>query len=208
MKNFVIIDDFYTDPDLVREYALGQQYAERKKTTTWPGRDSVEVQNEINSAMNISHEVGQPLFNHLANKSSYFRITKEGEYGTQNIHFDPNAGLVWAGVLYLTPGPVRMNSGTRFFKHKATGWETSPNMEEAKEVGIHTRDDMVTFFNTEGTDLTKWDQIMNIPFKYNRLALFRPWMWHDGGFSFGKTDEDARQVQLFFFHESPDGEDD
>ena len=205
MKNFIIIDDFYAEPDAVREYALDQEYAVRNKNTTWPGRDSVTVHNEINSAMNISHEVGHPLFNQQANKSAYFRIIKEDEYGTQEIHFDPNPGLVWAGVLYLTPGPIRMNSGTRFWKHKRLGWEAAPSQEEAQKAGIYTRDDMIKFFHTEGTDLTKWDEIMNIPFKYNRLALFRPWMWHDGGIPFGTTDDDARLVQLFFFHEQPDG---
>ena len=59
---------------------------------------------------------------------------------------------------------------------------------------------MVDFFNIEGTDESKWTELDNISFKYNRLVMFRPWMWHSNGDWFGTTHEDARLVQLFFFH--------
>jgi hypothetical protein len=32
------------------------------------------------------------------------------------------------------------------------------------------------------------------------LIMFRPWMWHSNGEWFGTTHENARLVQLFFFH--------
>ena len=40
----------------------------------------------------------------------------------------------------------------------------------------------------------------NVAFKYNRLVMFNPSMWHSNGDWFGTTHEDARLVQLFFFH--------
>ena len=59
---------------------------------------------------------------------------------------------------------------------------------------------MVDFFNIEGKDESKWTELDYIAFKYNSLVMFRPWMWHSNGDWFGTTHEDARLVQLFFFH--------
>ena len=107
--------------------------------------------------------------------------------------------MVWAGVLYLTP-TVHPTGGTKFWKHTATGWEKAPTNEEGAEHGLQTHQDMVQFFNIEGKDESRWTELDNIAFKYNRLVMFRPWMWHSNGDWFGITHEDARLVQLFFFH--------
>ena len=40
----------------------------------------------------------------------------------------------------------------------------------------------------------------NISFKYNRLVMFNPAMWHSNGDWFGNTYDNSRLVQLFFFH--------
>jgi hypothetical protein len=35
--------------------------------------------------------------------------------------------------------------------------------------------------------------------KFNRLILFRPWLWHNAGEGFGERMENARLVYLIFF---------
>jgi hypothetical protein len=59
---------------------------------------------------------------------------------------------------------------------------------------------MVDFFNTEGKDESKWICTDNISFKYNRLVMFNPSLWHSNGDLFGDVWDNARLVQLFFFH--------
>ena len=197
-RDLIIVDNFLDNPDAVREYALAQQY-ERLGGKNWPGRDSAETHGQEEMTEACSEVVGQPLCIKPENKCSYFRITKEGQYGKQHIHFDPNPGLIWAGVLYLTP-IFHPTAGTKFWKHKETGWETAPTNEEGAKYGIKSHNDMLNFFNTEGTDVSKWTEVDNIAFKYNRLVMFNPFLWHSQGDLFGTTHDSARLIQLFFFH--------
>ena len=197
-RDIIVVDDFLENPDAVREYALKQNF-DIYGGKNWPGRDSIDQHGEEEMTKACSDVVGEKLAIKPENKCSYFRHTRIGEIGSQHIHFDPNSGLVWAGVLYLTP-TVHPTGGTKFWKHNATGWEKAPTNEEGAEYGLHSHQDMVQFLNIEGKDESRWTELDNIAFKYNRLVMFRPWMWHSNGDWFGTTYEDARLVQLFFFH--------
>ena len=197
-RNLIVVDNFLEDPDGIREYALKQQY-ERRGGRNWPGRDSLETHGGEEITRACSEVVGEELAIKSENKCSYFRITKEGEHGRQHIHFDPNPGLVWAGVLYLTP-TFHPTGGTKLWKHKETGWEFAPTQEEGEEYGLRSHGDMLQFFNTEGKDESKWICTDNISFKYNRLVMFNPFLWHSNGDWFGDVWDNARLVQLFFFH--------
>jgi len=197
-RDIIVVDNFLQNPDYVRKYALEQQYG-KLGGKNWPGRDSVETHGEKEMTKACSEVVGQQLVIKPENKCSYFRHTRIGEYGKQHIHFDPNPGLVWAGVYYLTP-IVHPTGGTKFWKHTATGWEKMPTDKEGMKYGLKTHDDMLNFFNTEGKDESRWTELDNVAFKYNRLVMFNPSMWHSNGDWFGTTHEDARLVQLFFFH--------
>ena len=197
-KNLIVVDNFLEDPDGIREYALKQNF-EMLGGKNWPGRDSCKTHGVEEMTRACSEVVGEQLVAKKENKCSYFRVTKEGEYGKQHIHFDPNPGLVWAGVLYLTP-KFHPTAGTKFWKHKETGWEFTPTEEEGVEYGIKSHNDMFEFFNTEGKNMSRWIETDNISFKYNRLVMFNPAMWHSNGDWFGNTYDNSRLVQLFFFH--------
>tara|TARA_R100001443_G_scaffold2242_2_gene7586 strand:- start:26 stop:634 length:609 start_codon:yes stop_codon:yes gene_type:complete len=197
-RNLIIVDDFLKNPDAVRSYALKQNF-ELFGGKNWPGRDSSDTHGQEEMTQACSEVVGQQLAIKPENKCSYFRHTKIGQHGSQHIHFDPNPGLIWAGVLYLTP-IFHPTAGTKFWKHKETGWDTSPTMEEASKYGINSHKDMCQFFNTEGNDKSKWIETDNVGFKYNRLVMFNPALWHSNGDWFGTTEDDSRLVQLFFFH--------
>lgn len=198
-RNIIIVDDFYPNPDIIRNTALNADYS-KEDGRNWPGRDSIEEFLHTDIKTVISDIVGTPVKTSPNNKCGHFRMTKEHEKGKQHIHFDPNPNLIWAGVLYLTPN-IPKNSGTKFWKHKEYGWEQSPHMEEAEKRGVNNFNDMLNFFNTEGNDESKWDEVLNVTPKYNRLVLFNPWLFHSGGVPFGKYDHDCRLVQLFFFHD-------
>ena len=197
-KNLIVVDNFLSNPDAVREYALAQKY-ELFGGKNWPGRDSAECHGQEEMTKACSEVVGEKLVIKPENKCSYFRNTRIGEHGSQHIHFDPNPGLIWAGALYLTP-TFHPKGGTKFWKHKVTGWEMAPTNEEGAEHGMQTHQDMVRFFNTEGKDESKWIETDNISFKYNRLVMFNPAIWHSNGEWFGTGHETARLVQLVFFH--------
>ena len=197
-KNLIVVDNFYANPNAVRNFALNTEY-EELGGRNWPGRDSLYEHGKEELTSMVSEIVGQKLITKSCNKCSYFRMTKEEEYGVQDIHFDPNPGLVWAGVIYLTP-TLHSTGGTKFWKHKQTEWEFAPTQQQAIKHNIQSHEDMVNFFNIEGKDRNKWDETDNIAFKYNRLVMFNPFLFHSNGDWFGTTNENARLVQLLFFH--------
>ena len=151
-RQLIIIDNFLDNPDAVRNYALNQKF-ELYGGKNWPGRDSSECHGVKELTQACSDVVGEKLIEKPDNKTCYFRHTMPGQFGSQHIHFDPNPGLIWAGVLYLTP-TIHPTGGTKFWKHKETGWETAPTMEESAKYGIHSHKDMVEFFETEGKDMS------------------------------------------------------
>lgn len=197
-KNIIIVDDFYGNPNYVRDIGLNAKY-DPTPGKNWPGKDSCSEFIFEGLTEKISGIVGEELVNKPCNKSSYFRIARENEDGTQDIHFDPNPGLIWAGVCYLTP-VEDFEGGTKFWRHIEYGWEKTPTLEEGKMFGINDITDMKKFFETDGKDRTKWIETLNVPFRFNRLVLFRPWLFHSNGSLFGTNDKNARLVQLFFFH--------
>jgi len=197
-KNIIVVDNVYSNPDAVRQFALNTEY-EEYGGKNWPGRDSLYEHGKEELTEMCSQIVGEKLTTKPCNKCSYFRMTKENEYGTQDIHFDPNPGLVWAGLIYLTP-ITHSTGGTKFWKHKQTEWEFAPTQQEAAQHGIQSHEDMVNFFNIEGKDRNKWDETDNIAFKFNRLVMFNPFLFHSNGNWFGTTNQDARLIQLLFFH--------
>jgi hypothetical protein len=53
--------------------------------------------------------------------------------------------------------------------------------------------------DVEGTKRENWELLFTVPMRFNRLILFRSYLWHTAGISFGDTPENARLIQLFFW---------
>ena len=49
------------------------------------------------------------------------------------------------------------------------------------------------------TQPAKWERVMRVPMRFNRLVLFSPWQFHTSAPGFGTDDENARLVMLLFF---------
>jgi hypothetical protein len=47
--------------------------------------------------------------------------------------------------------------------------------------------------------MEKWEPIMRVPMRFNRLVLLRPWYWHTAGPGFGRDVVSGRLVYLMFF---------
>ena len=75
----------------------------------------------------------------------------------------------------------------------------APNTVEGfAKYGWKDFQDLKEFLETEGIDESLWEKTFSIPYKYNRLVLFRPWMLHSPGPAFGDTLESSRIVQTIF----------
>lgn len=199
-QNIIIVDDFYSNPEEVREIALSQEYPDPGDDYTYPGRNSKGQYYNDEVHQKFENIVRQPL--NPADQNGYFRISLETDTHKQDVHVDPC--WEWGGVIYLSdPKDCVDEGGTSFWKHNTLHMENCPkNDEEARTYGFSCyKEAWWTTVYGDGQDRSKWTRYFLCPMKYNRLVLFRTHLWHSHNFNFGTTLENGRLVQLFFFQE-------
>ena len=198
-KSLIVIDDFYADPASVRGRALACDYAAKKDVLTYPGRNAVEAFLPEGLDRMASIIVGEKLTGFAQGQSHHgkFRVTLEGEESRYQVHVDPSS-LWWVGVVYLTL-PQHCEGGTAFYRHKALGYDSTPPQEVLEAAGYP---DVKTLLAQDGPDLEKWEHLMTVPMRFNRLILYRPWMWHSAAPGFGDSPETGRLIQVLSFQKA------
>lgn len=186
--NSLIVDDFYTNPEDVRDFALSQEFSVRGN---YPGMRTVSFLND--DIKQVLRDIIEPHGGKITGWGGDY--TGSFQYTTAEdrswIHADSYTD--WAGVLYLTPD-APISSGTGLFKHKETGlrhWSYRERTPEEDSTSPHMMDPH---------DYTKWelcDRFANI---FNRLVVYRADLYHVSLDYFGKTKEDGRLFQVFFFN--------
>lgn len=196
-KSMLIIDDAFDDPMAFRKHAVSQNYPEHTGRLTFAGRNSEKPTVVPGFAEAISQMVSErlkmpqdPRFLH-----AFFRLTVDGEASRRQVHVDPS-NLWWVGVLYLTL-PEFCQGGTVFYRHKELGLDRTPeDTADLERIGVGSVADLL---ERDGNDMDKWEHIMTLPMRFNRLVLYRPWLWHSAGPGFGSSIEDGRLIQVFSF---------
>ena len=197
----IIVDDFYPDPHKIREVALGFDYPEQDGN--YPGRNSRQRLHIDGLDEAVSDILGQPVTGDMTQAHAQFRITLAEDRAKYHVHVD--TGVHWSGVAYLSL-PEHCKGGTDLFRHIGTGTDRAPmNDDELAIFGAETPQEAINRVMTaDANDLSKWEKVMTLPMRFNRLVLFRPWLWHAASSGFGTTPEDGRLIQGLFF--GPDGE--
>lgn len=193
---------------MIRDLALSSEYYENRGPLSekWAGVVSKNNYWTPIQQAEISSLLGEGIYPSDDTLNGHFRISKKGDKGSQHIHCDPKA-KDWAGVVYLSlPEDYTVNgkildSGTKFWSHKASGLTKAPlNSEDARLLGVETLEDLVKFFETEGTNESLWNLEFNVPIKFNRAVFFKPWLWHSYGELFGNNMQNSRLTYLFFLN--------
>jgi hypothetical protein len=173
----VIIDDFYPDPDAVRDFALKQDFT---VSGNYPG---------LRTGSFATADNKRRFESILGRNINYFPEGYNGSFQIVTselkswIHRDRTR---FGGVVYLTPDPP-VNSGTIFYRHRETGLVKAP--DKAAEARL----------NLDANDEAKWEVIDRIGNKYNRLILFDGFLTHKSDEYFGNSRETGRLFQTFFF---------
>lgn len=173
----MIIDNFYTNPDSVREYALIQEFNVKGN---YPGLRTkpylpLDVKNAISYWMQFAGAVTS-WFEESEYTGAFQIATAQDRTWIHSDHYN-----MWAGVCYLTPNAPH-TSGTALYRHKESG-EFYRNGKEY-----------------QGYDYTKWDQFDTIGNKYNRLIIYRGDLFHASLDYFGDNLHNGRLFQTFFFN--------
>lgn len=188
--NLIITDDFYQDPDQVRQYALNQEFS---VYGNYPGQRTRPVFYDSlkNSIQYIVQQAGGKI-----TQFEEFDYTTAFQYTTAKdsswIHSDQTT--MWAGVCYLTPN-APLTAGTALYKHKETGLYRAA----LKSDGSYDSELMDKIY-ADSRNLSKWEMVDVVGNKYNRLVLYRGDLFHSSLDYFGTNQYDGRLFQTFFFN--------
>lgn len=176
--NLIITDDFYGDPDRVRNFALAQDFRIRGN---FPGQRTQTFldQGTQDAIQSILWNAGGEVTNWHAQDGltgSFELATARDRSWIHTDHFN-----TWAGICYLTPN-APISGGTGLFQHRQTG------ARRASELGE----------DYDAQDMTKWQMYDVIANRYNRLALYRGDLFHTSLDYFGSDLHTGRLFQLFF----------
>lgn len=202
MKKFpvTIIDNFYENPELVRDFALSQEFY--PSCGRYPG-----------SRTNVLPELNQELFKTFCEKlfSLFYDLNRTKLSWNVDTSFqkipslskDVNSGFnegwihpddcIFSGVIYLS----KENSGTSIFYPKVAGIEsTTQNEKYILYSGGQVNEDEYTKAIRENND--NFYESIRINGEFNRLILFEGGLYH-GVPSFYNKNED-RLTQVFFVY--------
>ncbi|WP_077033295.1 DUF6445 family protein [Pelomonas sp. KK5] len=217
-RDLVVIDDFLPDPLAFRAEALRLCAAQAAAGGSgfegnFPGVQTAAL--PVQQAMQrIAQALGRPVKWNSPDNGA-LRISLARDDARADVHVDnPTLSDIFGGVLYLSlPGDCR--GGTRFYRHRASGWERRPDAAELRARGYSSFLDFqkrsLPANRRQGfgewlqrRDAT-WEPLIELPMRFNRLVLFRSDWFHAITELFGDRPENGRLVQLFHFEAKPLG---
>ena len=206
----IVYDNFYTEPDVVRKYALSLMYDDTEGI--YPGVRTKP--NAVNEKLNkITKDlltsriselfVEQPTIESTRNqfqKIPNFSIHKDNPLNWGWIHRDssePNPiPFSLAGIVYLDPNPT-LNTGTSFYESKI-----EPVSWEGDDTRLQLCQDKLTDKSKYIADIKKhnsqFERVMEVENKYNRLVIYNGSDYHAMTSCYTEYD-DVRLTQVLFY---------
>jgi glycosyltransferase involved in cell wall biosynthesis len=175
-----IVDNYYANPDEVRNYALTQ--VEYEQDLRWyKGFRSKTVYRPEGMKESFERIMGERIIDFESGYNGVFQIMVSSD--PQVYHYDTQR---WAAMIYLSPN-APIESGTRLHKSRrnATRHRDEPMADDA--------------FRGDFYDSTIFDVADSAANIYNRLVIMDAGCFHSAGPYFGNTLETGRLTHLFFF---------
>lgn len=192
-----VVDDFLEEPDIVRDFALRQQYKEADKFN-YPGLRSKELR-DINPSLNtevyskilsIFYDYGKEVKSYAGN--ACFQIVDQ-KYGSGWIHTDDS---IATAIIYLNP--TNTKSGTTIYKPKNPFDRNILHNEHKSE---HYKNGGADFEKYEKYRLENNDRFepsVTISSEYNRMILFDSHLYHGAQDFFNEKDKNGRLTLIVF----------
>ena len=180
IPSFIVIDNVYSDPDSIRNFALVQTFNYHPNNHKGKRTDKTFLFYGLKDF--FEGKLGCKIKNwEYYGTNGCFQYCIAGEQLVY--HFDAQE---YAGVLFLSPD-APPETGTTFYRSKHT-----------KKMKIQDGDHPIVFKNGfyDSTEFEVVDVVGNV---YNRVVLFDAKMIHAAACYFGTNIENGRLFQLFFF---------
>lgn len=202
MSDIITIDNFYSDPYSVRDFALQQDYI--KQEGNYPGLRTDSIANlNLSLLDHFADTLFSNIFKDDKEKYSYdiatcFQSIKNGDspYNMGIIHQDGSDGkfINLAGVIYLTPdAPVE--AGTTIYTPIVDTLMMPVTLEK-----MYTKEIPATAY----MDITEYNKqfkiLKQVENKFNRAVVYPGYAFHTQSNLFGKTLANSRLTQVFFIN--------
>jgi len=131
--NALVIDDFYADPEKVRDFALKQEF---KVRGNYPGQRTVSFLND--SIKKRLQEILYPYAGNITDWGGEYTASFQYTVAADRSWIHSDSTTDWAAVCYLTPD-APLTAGTGIFKHKETGmmhWDYRNQSAEYKKMRL------------------------------------------------------------------------
>ena len=157
IEELIIRDDFYPDPDLIRQLALDKQYHAPPGSTKRLAKTAACTDQE---AQELFQRV-MPFFSEgdVVSYRVVFRFTLANAVKKTHCHID---GTSYAGIVYLTL-PQHCAGGTTIYRHKATG-DLIFNPDHREQYDLQ--------------DASQWEIAEEVQMAHNRLVMYPGQMFH------------------------------
>lgn len=182
-KRIFVVDDFYEDPDFIRNFALSQKFDKGGIGRGYIGNRTFEqflfpgLKEKFEEIM--QHKI-TAWEGHGMN--GRFQVSLAGD--PLVYHCDSQK---WAGMLYLTPD-APFECGTTMWAHKKT------------RIRHNSHPQIMSTFRKESTlDKTFYEPVDVIGNVYNRLVIFDAGCIHSASEYFGFNENNCRLWHMFFF---------
>ena len=194
-KNTVwVVDNFYKDPDSVREFALQQEFIEGGVGNGFIGRRTDTQFLFPGLKEEFERIMGKEITHwEYHSENGKFQNCIAGEPITW--HCDSQK---WGGLLYLTPN-APYKCGTALYAHKFNRARSYYDKDYEVEWRLPPEDGEAVMFGGEHFDGSKFEPVDVMGNVYNRLIIFDASSIHAASEYFGYNLKTGRLWQMFFF---------
>jgi hypothetical protein len=184
IPDFLVVDQFYKDPDQVRSFALSQEFIAHPQFHKGKRTDKVfrfeGIKEKIEYYMNRKIKVWNEY-----SVNGCFQTCIAGDQLVY--HYDTHD---YAAIIFLTPD-APPGSGTSFYRSKYNN--------QIKIIPKENNNNNSEIFKNGFLDSTQFELVDQVGNIYNRMVIFNSRMIHAASCYFGTNDENGRLFQMFFF---------
>ena len=188
----IVVDNFYKDPDKVRDYALAQEFKANEAYHKGSRTEKTYIPNWV-----------QGEFSRLLNRpvTAFVGATGVFQYcvAKDNVvyHYDTQE---YAGMVYLSPD-APLQTGTQTYRSKLTGMFAAATDEDAKRLGKTKEEiDTLSFNGNNFYDRHNMELVDSVANVYNRLVIFNARALHAATSYYGSNKDNGRLFHLYFFN--------
>lgn len=223
MKDIIVYDNFYEDPDIIRKNILNSYKIQTHSIVNSDNLHFIDFKGQYDELPGLVKK-GNNLFDHIFETTSFYNdfhekiferildskiqytCEKNGVFILNSCISNPVSINIndikesvnieeWVGIVFLTPdAPVE--GGITIYNHKKINKNSIKSLRKMEK---SIRDIILVELNNCSKDTTFWEIDTQIANVYNRLILLKKDLFYKSSLNYGINIEDSRLTQFFSF---------